>query len=67
VIRLVPAYIQHALERRLLKKYLHDSFKTESPDSFKTEIVFVETDEQTYMARSTQLLILVKNISRHAD
>jgi len=54
-IRLVPTYILPAKEIRLLGKFLPDSFKTE-------RLVSVETDGQTDMARSTRLVILIKNI-----
>jgi len=54
-IRLVRTYILSAKERRLLGKFQPDSFKTE-------RLVCVETDGQTYMARSTRLVMLIKNI-----
>jgi len=54
-IRLDPTYILPAKEIRLLGK-LH-------PDIFKTErLVYVGTDGQTDMARSTLLVKLIKNI-----
>jgi len=54
-IRLVPTYILPAKGIRLLGKF--------QPDSFKTEIlVRVETVGQTNMARSTRLVMLIKNI-----
>jgi len=54
-IRLVPTDILPAEERRLLGKYQPDSLKTE-------RLVCVETDGQTDMARSTRLVMLIKNI-----
>jgi len=53
-IRLAPTYIQPK-ERRLLGKFQPDIFKTE-------RLVCVETDGQTDVARSTRLVILIKNI-----
>jgi len=53
--RLVPAYILPAEDIRLLGKF--------QPDNFKTERIFcVETDGQTDIARSTRLVMLIKNI-----
>jgi len=54
-IRLVPTYLLPAKERRLLGKFQPASFKTE-------RLVCVETDGQTDMARSTRLVMLIKNI-----
>jgi len=54
-IRLVPNYILPAKERRLLGKFHPDNFKTE-------RLVCVETVGQTDMARSTCLVMLIKNI-----
>jgi len=54
-IRLVPTYILPAKERRLLGKFQPDSFKTDRLDC-------VETVGQTDMARSTCLVMLIKNI-----
>jgi len=54
-IRLVPTYLLPAKERRLLRKFQPDSFKTE-------RLVCVETEGQTDMARSTRLSMLIKNI-----
>jgi len=54
-IRLVPTYILPAKDIRLLWKFQPDSFKTE-------RLVCVETDGQTDMARSTRLVMLIKNI-----
>jgi len=54
-IRLVPTYILPAKEIRLLGKFQPDSFKTE-------RLVCVEVDGQTDMARSTRLVLLIKNI-----
>jgi len=54
-IQLVPTYILPATEKRLLEKFQPDSFKTERQ-------VCVETDGQTGMARSTRLVMLIKNI-----
>jgi len=53
--RLVPTYILPAKEIRLLGKFQCDSFKTEG-------LVCVEMDGQTDMARSTRLVMLIKNI-----
>jgi len=53
--RLVPTNILPAKEIRLLEKFQPDSFKTE-------RLVCVETDGQTDMARSTRLVMLIKNI-----
>jgi len=55
VVQLVPTYILPAKEKRLLGKIPPDSLKTE-------RLVFVETDGQTDMARSTRLVMLIKNI-----
>jgi len=54
-IRLVPTYILSAKEISLLEMFKPDSFKTE-------RLVCVETDGQTDMARSTRLVMLIKNI-----
>jgi len=54
-IRLVPTYILPAKEIRLLGKFQPDSSETGRLDC-------VETDEQTDMARSTRLVMLIKNI-----
>jgi len=54
-IRLVPTFILPAKDIRLLGKFQPDSFKTE-------RLVCVETDGQTDMARSTSLVMLIKNI-----
>jgi len=54
-IRLVPTYILPAKDIRLLGKFQPDSFKTE-------RLVWVESDGQTDMARSTRLVMLIKNI-----
>jgi len=54
-IRLVPTYILPAENIRLLGKFHTDCFKTE-------RLVCVETDGQTDMARSTRLVMLIKNI-----
>jgi len=54
-IRQVPNYIQPVKEIRLLGKFHPDSFKTE-------RLVCLETDGQTDMARSTRLVMLIKNI-----
>jgi len=51
-----PTYILPTKERRLLGKFQPDSFKTE-------RLVCVETDGQTDMARSTCLVMLIKNIN----
>jgi len=54
-IRFVLTYILPVIEIRFLGKF--------SPDSFKTErLVCVQTDGQTDMARSTRLVMLIKNI-----
>jgi len=53
-IRLVPTYILPAKDIRLLGKFQPDSFKTE-------RLVCVKTDGQTDMARSTRLVMLIKN------
>jgi len=53
-IRLVPTYILPAKDIRLLGKFQPDSYKTE-------RLVCVETDGQTDMARSTRLVMLIKN------
>jgi len=55
LIRLVTTYILRAKEIRLLGKFQPDSFKTEM-------LVCVETDGQADMARSTRLVMLIKNI-----
>jgi len=49
-----PTYAP-AKERRLLEKFQPDSFKTK-------RLVCVETDRQTDIARSTPLVMLIKNI-----
>jgi len=54
-IRLDPTYTLPAKEIKLLGKFQPDSFKTE-------RLLCVETDEQTDMARSTRLIMLIKNI-----
>jgi len=54
-MRLVPTYILSAKDIRLLGKFHPDSFKTE-------RLVCLETDGQTDMARSTRLVMLIKNI-----
>jgi len=54
-IRMVPTYNLPAKEIRFLEKFQPDSFKTE-------RLVCVETDGQTDMARSTRLVMLIKNI-----
>jgi len=54
-IRLVPTYILPAKDKRLLGKFQPYSFKPQ-------KIVCVETDGQTDMARSTRLVMLIKNI-----
>jgi len=54
-IRLVSTYILHAKERRLLEKFQPESFKTD-------RLVCLETDGQTDMARSTRLVMLIKNM-----
>jgi len=54
-IRLVPTYILPAKDIRLSGKFQADSFKTE-------RLVCIETDGQTDMARSTRLVMLIKNI-----
>jgi len=54
-IRLVPTYILLTKEIRLLGKFQPDSFKTERLDC-------VETDGLTDTARSTRLVMLIKNI-----
>jgi len=54
-IRMVPTYILPAKEKRLLGKFQPDSFKIE-------RLIWVETDGQTDMARSTRLVMLIKNI-----
>jgi len=54
-IRLVPTYVLHAKERRLLGKFQPDGFKTE-------RLVCVETDGQTNMARSTRLMMMIKSL-----
>jgi len=51
-IRLVPTYILPVRDIRHLGKFQPDSFKTER----------LETDGQTDMARSTRLVMLIKNI-----
>jgi len=53
-IRLDPNYILPAKEIRLLGTFQPDSFKTE-------RLVCVETDGQTDKARSTRLVMLIKN------
>jgi len=53
--RLVPTYILPAKDIRLLGKFQPDSLKTE-------RLVCVETDGQTDVARSTRLVMLIKNI-----
>jgi len=53
-IQLVPTYITCKRNK---------TFGKFQPDSFKTErLVCVETDGQTGMARSTRLVMLIKNI-----
>jgi len=54
-IRLVSTYILPAKDIRLLGKFQPDSLKTE-------RLVCVEGDGQTDMARSTRLVMLIKNI-----
>jgi len=54
-IRLIPTSILPAKDIRLFGKFQPDSFKTE-------RVVCVETDGQTDMARSTSLVMLIKNI-----
>jgi len=54
-IRMVPTNILPAKEKRLLGKFQPDSFKIE-------RLIWVETDGQTDMARSTRLVMLIKNI-----
>jgi len=54
-IQLVRTYILLAKDIRPLGKFQPDSFKTERQ-------VCVETDGQTDMARSTHLVMLIKNI-----
>jgi len=54
-IRLDPTNILPANEIGLLEKFQPDSFKTD-------RLVCVETDRQTDMARSTRLVMLIKNI-----
>jgi len=54
-IRLLPTYILPAKDIRPLGKFKPDSFKTE-------RLLCVETDGQTDMARSTRLVMLIKNI-----
>jgi len=54
-IRLVPTSTLPAKERRLLRKFQSNSFKTKRQ-------VCVETDGQTDMATSTRLVMLIKNI-----
>jgi len=55
-IRLVPTYILPANKKKiLLGKFQPDSFKTET-------LVCVGTDGQTDMARSTRLVMLIKNM-----
>jgi len=55
-IRLVPTYIYTTCKkRRLLEKFQPDSFKTK-------RLVCGETDGQTDMARSTRLVMMIKNI-----
>jgi len=54
-IRLVPTYILPATDIKLLGKFQPDSFKAE-------RLLFVETDGQTDMSRSTRLVMLIKNI-----
>jgi len=54
-IQIDPTYILPAKDIRLLGKFQPDSFKTE-------RLVCVETDGQTDMARSTRLVMLIKNI-----
>jgi len=54
-ICLTPTYILPAKERILLGKFQPDSFKIE-------RLVCVETDGRTNMARSTRLVMLIKNI-----
>jgi len=54
-IRLVPTYKLPAKEIRFLEKFQPDSSKTK-------RLVCVETDGQTDMARSTRLVMLIKNI-----
>jgi len=54
-IRLVPTYILPAKDIQLLWKFKLDSFKTDG-------LVCVETDGQTDTARSTRLVMLIKNI-----
>jgi len=53
-IRPVPTYTLPA-KKRLLGKFQPDSFKTK-------RLVCVESDGQTDMARSTRLVMLIKNI-----
>jgi len=54
-IRLVPTYILPAKDIRLFGKFQPVSFKTE-------RLVCVETDGLADMARSTRLVMLIKNI-----
>jgi len=54
-IRLLPTYILPAKDIRPLGKFKPDGFKTE-------RLLCVETDGQTDMARSTCLVMLIKNI-----
>jgi len=54
-IRQVPTYKIPSKKIRLLGKFQPDSLKTEG-------LVCVETDGQTDMARSTRIVVLIKNI-----
>jgi len=54
-IRLVSTYILPAKDLSLLEKFQPNSLKTE-------RLVCVEMDGQTDMARSTRLVLLIKNI-----
>jgi len=54
-ICLAPTYILPAKEKRILRKFQPDSFKTERP-------VCVEADGQKDMGKSARLVMLTKNI-----
>jgi len=54
-IRLVPTHTLPAKERRFFEKFQPGSFKTE-------RLVSVQTDGQTDMARSSRLVVMIKNI-----
>jgi len=62
-IRLVPTYILPAKDIRLLEKFEPDCFKTDRLVCVETNgLTDGRTDGQTDMARSTRLVMLIKNM-----